>query len=156
MKRWLIPPAWTIVLAACLWWLGVFIVDAIASAPHPRIVELWMDWRQMALVYRTAPWIVLPFAFFAAWALAFRARHARTPPAWLTWASGIAVLSWTGFVLWRAHDQAFKCAAWAEDFYHLPYCWMGKILQSVSWWLVIPALCWLVVAIARRPVTSKS
>lgn len=153
----LIPSAWLVFLAACLWWLGVFAFDSISNQPHPRLIRLFMDWRQMDLIYRTAPWVVLPFTAFALWALAVRLRRLEHPPAWMTWACGMAALSWTGFVLWRAHDQSFKCAAWAqpEDFYVNADCWLPQILQSVVWWLVIPVAAWLVIAAASGSTSHE-
>lgn len=148
---------WLLALAACLWWLAVIVCDFLRFTPNPSIGSAWIDWRQMDIVFRIAPWMMFPFVMLAAWGLALRVRAGRVPPSWMIWSCGMAALAWTGFVFWRAHDQAFNCALWAprEELFGGTQCWLPHILASSLPWLMIPLAAWLVLAALRLPLHTS-
>ena len=139
---------------SCLWWLGVVIYHYIQLLPGPFTPDPWVRWDQMYIVYRVAPWMALPFVVLVVGIIAARLLKTaafRTPPAWTVWACGTAATLWTGFVVWRAHEQSFNCALWAPgEIIFAAQCSLPHLL--FSGWLAIPVAAWLLFAAVRpRP-----
>jgi hypothetical protein len=111
----------------------------------------------MALVQDMAPWMMLPFGAAALWGLAswLRKTGSLAPPRWIVWAAGTAALTWIGFVFWRAHGQAFTCAAFGprDLIWTSTLCSLPHLIGSMAAWLVIPLAAWLL--LAAPPLRSR-
>jgi hypothetical protein len=143
-----------IALASGLWWFGIAFYYAALRTPHPLAPAPFFEIYKMNLVRDMAPWMMLPFVAAALLRLMSTRRGAKlvAPPIWLTWACGASALLWTGFALWRAHDQAVTCAVWSpvDALGGAAACSLPQMISAVSLWLAIPIAAWLLLAAAPR------